>query len=147
MNKNDFISIKNTLLQYVLEKVALSPNDKLMDESHCEVNLITDFLSVTITSDEMTVFYANEHDEFIKETYSSEEKWIKSVGEFIVMLSTKTVSADYFYNRKNNKLLSYKIWAVNANHQRRMIKSVSLSANPFVCFQRKEIITKTLHEI
>ena len=102
------------------------------------------FVKVEVFMDRIIVFYADEHDEFLKEPYRSQKEWIQSAGDFVLLLLTHTITTDYYYDKETNKLLYYKLWAIK-DKKRRQFKKVSLTVNPLIIFRPKIIISKVLN--
>lgn len=116
-----------------------------MNEQEIIAHLIPGFLSVTITTDCITVFYAEEHDEFWKDVYTTEEKWIDAARKHVKWIATSILTVDYYYEKKNKKLLYYKIWSKTGQKKRRLLKQVFVSTNPFPFFKPKIVVSKVLH--
>lgn len=101
MMNNKLNIICDNLINIISSKANVFNIEKgLIDENHINLNMINNFLSVSITFDGIVVFYANEHDEFWSETYNSESIWIKDAGDFIALLLSNTVIIEYYYDQK-----------------------------------------------
>lgn len=124
--------------------IAKITDEKISEDKIC-FTLQTDFLHVSIANDSITVFYADEHDEFWKDPYDTEANWIDAVCEYILNLSTSKVTVAYYYQRSTNKLLCYKIWLTKPNGKTQMLKKVSFVKSPFVLMFPKTVVSKVLH--
>lgn len=146
MTKNSLDNISNTLIDYISMEHRSEIICNNINGSHVALVLQHGFVKIDVSMDRIIVFYADEHDEFLKEPYRSQKEWIQSAGDFVLLLLTHTITTDYYYDKKTNKLLYYRLWAIKGE-KRRQFKKVSLTVNPFIIFRPKIIISKVLNTI
>lgn len=145
MTNNRVSEIRTLLINEVLAIGRIKIEKELVDSTAIQLIFIPDFLSARITGDEITVFYAHEHDEFFQETFHSELEWVKTVGSFIRELATNTVRIEYYYHKKTLKLLGYKIWIDHEKRKSVLLKRVLINAKPLMLLGTKLIVSQTLN--
>lgn len=146
MIEQDLVKIRNELIKHINFEGNLKVKDEVTEEACIRLIFISDFLSVNVSLEEITVFYSMEHDEFRKETYKDEQKWIKSAADFIRLLLMHSITGDYFYEASTMKLLYYKLWIEIAGNHRKLLKKVSTTMNPLSVLKRKVVISKVLQD-
>ena len=146
MIEHDLVKIRNELIKQINFEGNLKVKDEVIEEACIRLNFISDFLSVNVSLEEITVFYSMDHDEFWKETYKDEQKWIKSAANFIRLLLMHSITGEYFYEASTMKLLYYKLWIENASNHRKLLKKVSTTMNLLSIFKRKVVISKVLQD-
>lgn len=145
MTNSDLFIIRDLLVEKIISMKKIEIKNEVMHEKSIQLSIIPNFLYVNITFNDITVFYADEHDEFWKEPYNTEDEWIKAASEYIITIATSTITADYFYDKITMKLLYYKIFIKNKKYQKKLLKRVFITTNPFVIFKSKTVVSKVLN--
>lgn len=142
--RTDIQFIKQKLESCIKNDMHFSIIDEFITDS--QITLTIDpinGLSIEIDEDGVTVLYDNEHEEFWLKPYKNEDDLIKDVIDFVIILTTNTVLFNYVYS--GSKLLSYKIWIVDKKgEQRKFLKKVTTSLNPFLWLKPKTVVPKEL---
>lgn len=144
MINEELCILKDKLVASIVSKENIQVKNQAMGEHEIRLNLKPEFLYVIISEEDITVFYEDEHEEFWKETYGSEIEWIQKATDFIIKLASNRISIEYFYDKRSNELLYYKIWCESSNGHRDLIKRVFVKTSPLILFKSKMVETKEL---
>lgn len=116
-----------------------------MQDNRIKISILPDFLYAILSKDEITLIYADEHEEFMLQTYNDYSSWIDDAVVYIKLLASNTVVADYIYDANMSKLCYY-ISVINQNGTKKVLKKVYVSLNPFNVFKKKRTIRKVLYQ-
>lgn len=145
MTNSKLITIRN-IFQNKLEHEKVEVQEEVMYEKCIELNIIPNFLRVYISDEDITVSYKGEFDEFWKSTYSNNQEWINAASKHTITIATHKIVIDSYYNKITQKLLFYKIWIIEKNNRKRLLKRVSITPNLIDFFSPKTVVTQTLKE-
>ncbi len=137
--------LKDMLVARIISNKNIQLKNQVLNEHEIRLNLIPEFLYVVISIEDITVFYADEHEEFLGKTYGSEREWIQGVADFIIKLAENRIGIEYYYDKRNKELLYYKIWCKCPDGHRELIKRVFVNCSLFTLFKSKIVETKELH--
>jgi len=135
---SDLIEIKEKLALCLKAKNCLSIVSEETMESYITLKLDSLVpLSIVIDEKEMVLIYADEHDNYLRSPYKSDDEWIDSLCKFVSKISNCKIVFSYIH--ANSVLLSYKIIAKHEDEKNETLKKVTTSPNPFLrLFPKKE---------
>ena len=145
MTDSNLLELRSLLIKEIATRANIEIIEEKSTNQHINI-MFSDFLSISISLDEIDVFYATECDSFLKRTFLSENLWLQAVGEFVVLIAQNTVTAKYFFDSKTKKCLSYEIWIEPKGKSPREIKRVTTHSNPFKALRHTKMISKVLHQ-
>lgn len=145
MTSNNLIAVRN-IFRNKMKHARIEIIEEVMLEKCIKLDIIPNFLTVYISGDDITISYEEENDEFWKVTYSTTQAWVNAASKHAITIATHTIVSDSYYNKLTGELLYYKIWIIEENNRRRLLKRVSKTSNPVNLFIPKAVITKVLKE-
>lgn len=133
---------KKELVDYLSQNLSIKIVDKTVIGSQIILTIDSiNNLKIEIDEYGITILYADEHDQFLLAPYKNEEIFFNDVVKRITLLLRNPILIEYVYS--GEILLGYKIWAIEKESgERRLLKKVTTSINPFLQLRSKSTTAK-----